>query len=320
MADQQNSYLVTGGAGFIGSNIVKELLERGQRVRVLDNFATGKRENLFVFRGNGNFELIEGDLRSFHTVRIAVKSMDYILHQGALPSVPRSIHDPLTTNDVNILGTLNILEAAKEFGVKRVIYASSSSIYGDSDSLPKTEDMPVNPLSPYALSKYTAERYCTIFSKIYGLETVCLRYFNVFGPNQDPTSQYSAVIPKFIRLVNEGERPTIYGDGTQSRDFTHVSNIVSANLLACTADGAVGQVFNIACGERYYLLQLVETINRILGTRVEPVFAAERPGDVKHSFADIARAKEKLGFKVVTRFEAGLSELIERMKVKKEMV
>jgi UDP-glucose 4-epimerase len=204
-----DAYLVTGGAGFIGSNIVKELLTREQRVRVLDNFSTGKRENLFEFKESPNFELIEGDLRSFHTVRTAVKDMDYILHQGALPSVPRSVNDPLTTNDVNILGTLNILEAAKEFGVKRVVYASSSSIYGDNKILPKTEDMPINPLSPYALSKYTGERYCQIFTKIYGLETVCLRYFNVFGPNQDPTSQYSAVIPKFIRLMSEGKRHTI---------------------------------------------------------------------------------------------------------------
>ena len=208
-------YLVTGGAGFIGSNIVKELLTRGEYVRVLDNFATGKRENVFEFKNNPNFELIEGDLRSFHIVRNAVKDVDYILHQGALPSIPRSINDPITTNDVNILGTLNILEAAKEFGVRRVAYASSSSVYGNSADLPKTEDIPVQPLSPYALSKYTGERYCQIYYKIYGLETVVLRYFNVFGPNQDPTSQYSAVIPKFIKLMKEGQSPTIYGDGTQ---------------------------------------------------------------------------------------------------------
>jgi len=308
-----NAYLVTGGAGFIGSNIVKELLHRKQRVRVLDNFATGKRENLFEFKGNPDFELVEGDLRSFHIVRTAVKGMDYILHQGALPSVPRSVNDPLTTNDVNILGTLNILEAAKEFGVKRVIYASSSSIYGDNESLPKTEDMPINPLSPYALSKYTGERYCQIFTQIYGLETVCLRYFNVFGPNQDPTSQYSAVIPKFIRLMSEGKRPTIYGDGTQSRDFTYVSNIIAANLLACTAKEACREVFNIACGERYTLLQLVDTLNRILGTKIEPVFEAERPGDVKHSLADIFSAKETLGFQVNTHFEQGLNELVKEM-------
>lgn len=311
--EKQNTYLVTGGAGFIGSNIVKELLQRKEQVRVLDNFATGKRENLFEFKGNPDFELIEGDLRSFHVVRTAVKDMDYVLHQGALPSVPRSIHDPLTTNDVNILGTLNILEAAKEFGVKRVVYASSSSIYGDNEVLPKTEDMPINPLSPYALSKYTGEHYCRIFTRIYGLETVCLRYFNVFGLNQDPTSQYSAVIPKFIRLMSEGKLPIIYGDGTQSRDFTYVSNIVAANLLACTVEGIGGELFNIACGQSYTLLHLVDTLNRILGTNIEPMFEKERPGDVKHSLADISRAGEKLGFQVNTYFEQGLTELVKEM-------
>jgi UDP-glucose 4-epimerase len=313
--DKQNAYLVTGGAGFIGSNIVKELLQKEQKVRVLDNFATGKRENLFEFKNNPDFELIEGDLRSFHVVRTAVKDMDYVLHQGALPSVPRSIHDPLTTNDVNILGTLNILEAAKEFGVKRVVYASSSSIYGDNESLPKTEDMPINPLSPYALSKFTGEHYCRIFTRIYGLETVCLRYFNVFGPNQDPTSQYSAVVPKFIRLMSEGKRPIIYGDGTQSRDFTYVSNVVAANLLACTGEGIPGEVFNIACGQSYTLLNLVDALNRILGTAIEPLFEAERPGDVKHSLADISRAKEKLGFQVNNHFEQGLTKLVKEMNV-----
>lgn len=313
--DTKNAYLVTGGAGFIGSNIVKELLQRKQQVRVLDNFATGKRENLFEFKNNPDFELIEGDLRSFHVVRTALKGMDYVLHQEALPSVPRSVHDPLTTNDVNILGTLNILEAAKEFGVKRVVYASSSSIYGDNDSLPKTEDMPVNPLSPYALSKYTGERYCQIFTRIYGLETVCLRYFNVFGPNQDPTSQYSAVIPKFIRLMSEGKRPVIFGDGTQSRDFTYVSNVVAANLLACTAPGIGGELFNIACGQSYTLLQMVEALNRILETKIEPVFEEERPGDVRHSLADISRAVNKLGFQVNARFEVGLNELVRGIDV-----
>ncbi|HEC91943.1 MAG TPA: SDR family oxidoreductase [Candidatus Atribacteria bacterium] len=304
-------YLITGGAGFIGSNIVKELLRRGKQVRVLDNFATGKRENLFEFKNNPNFELIEGDLRSFHIVRSSVKGVDYILHQGALPSIPRSIDDPITTNNVNILGTLNILEAGKEFGVKRVVYASSSSVYGDSKVLPKTEDMPVQPLSPYALSKYAGERYCQIYYKIYGLETVCLRYFNVFGPNQNPTSQYSAVIPKFIKLMKEGKSPTIYGDGTQSRDFTYVSNVVEANLLACQKDGVAGEIFNIACGEKHTILQLVDTINQILGRNIKPIFEKERVGDVKHSLAEIEKAKRMLGFKVICRFEEGLKKLIE---------
>jgi UDP-glucose 4-epimerase len=309
----KNAYLVTGGAGFIGSNIVKELLHRKQKVRVLDNFSTGKRENLDEFKGNPDFELIEGDLRSFHVVRTAVKGMDFVLHQGALPSVPRSIHDPLTTNDVNIQGTLNILEAAKEFAIKRVVYASSSSIYGDNESLPKREDMPVLPQSPYALSKYAGERYCQIFYRLYGLETVCLRYFNVFGANQDPNSQYSAVIPKFITMMTEGKRPLIYGDGSQSRDFTHAANVVAANLMACTTKDIAGEVFNIACSERHTLLQLVYLLNKIMGTSIVPIFEDQRPGDVKHSLADISRAKEKMGFQVNTRFKEGLMALVSEM-------
>lgn len=303
-------YLVTGGAGFIGSNIVKELLERGEQVRVLDNFSTGKRENLLPFNGNPNLEVIEGDLRSFHIVRDALRGCDYILHQGALPSVPRSIKDPITSNEVNINGTLHILEAAREFGVKRVVFASSSSVYGNNDTLPKVETMPVAPLSPYALTKYAGERYCQIFHALYGVETVALRYFNVFGPNQDPTSQYSAVIPKFIKLIKEGKRPVIYGDGMQSRDFTYVSNNVEANLLACTAPDVAGEVFNIACGERYTLLDLVNTINEILCTHVEPVFEPPRLGEVKHSLADIEKARKMLGFEVKIKFREGLEKTI----------
>lgn len=303
-------YLVPGGAGFIGSNITKELIKRGEFVRVLDNFATGKRENIFEFKSNQNFELIEGDLRSFHIVRDAVKGIDFVLHQGALPSVPRSINDPITTNDVNILGTLNILEASKEFGVKRVVYASSSSVYGDSEILPKKENMPVQPLSPYSLSKYTGERYCQIYYNIYGLETVSLRYFNVFGTNQDPTSQYSAVIPKFVKLMKDGKQPKIYGDGSQSRDFTFVSNIVKANILACTADRAAGQVFNIACGKSFTILQLVEFINKILEKNIKPNFDKPRIGEVRHSQADIEKATKILNYKVETNFKEGLIQLI----------
>lgn len=306
-------YLVTGGAGFIGSNIVKELLRRGEKVRLLDNFATGKRENLLPFNGDPNLEVIEGDLRSFHIVRDAVRGCDYVLHQGALPSVPRSIKDPITSNEVNINGTLHILEAAREFGVKRVVFASSSSVYGNNATLPKVETMPVAPLSPYALTKYAGERYCQVFHALYGVETVALRYFNVFGPNQDPTSQYSAVIPKFIKMIKEGRRPVIYGDGTQSRDFTFVSNNVEANLLACTAPDVAGEVFNIACGERYTLLDLVHTINEILGTRVEPLFEPPRPGDVKHSLADIEKAKRMLGFEVKVKFREGLEKTIQTL-------
>lgn len=304
-------YLVTGGAGFIGSNIVSELLKQGQQVVVLDNFATGKRENILPLMKNENLTMIEGDLRSFHIVRSAVKGVDYILHQGALPSVPRSINDPITSNDVNILGMLNILEAAKEFGVKRVITASSSSIYGNSETLPKVESMPVNPLSPYALTKYAQERYCQIFSQIYGLETVALRYFYVFGPNQDPTSQYSAVIPKFIKLIMADKEPVIYGDGSQSRDFTFVENNVWANIQACTAQKAAGEVINIACGERYTLIDLVNMINEILGKKIEPKFEKDRAGDVKHSLAGIEKAKELLGYEVRVDFREGLRRTID---------
>jgi len=304
-------YLVTGGAGFIGSNIVEELLKRSEKVRVLDNFATGKRENILQYRDNPDLEIIEGDLRSFHIVRDAVKGADYVLQQGALPSVPRSINDPITSNDVNILGTLNILEAAKEFGVKRVVFASSSSVYGDSEHLPKTEDMAVAPLSPYAVTKYAAERYCQIYYTLYGLETVCLRYFNVFGPNQDPTSQYSAVIPLFIQAIRENRQPVIYGDGMQSRDFTYVSNNVEANLLACIADGVAGEVFNIACGGKFTLLELVSEINTTLGQNIEPVFEPERPGDVKHSLADISKAKTMLSYKSEVDFTAGIQKTVE---------
>jgi len=307
-------YLVTGGAGFIGSNIVKELLVRGEQVRVLDNFSTGKRENLFPFKENPDLEVFEGDLRSFHIVRDAVKGVDYVLHQGALPSVPRSVKDPITSNDVNINGTLNVLEASKEFGVKRVVFASSSSVYGNSEAMPKMETMPVAPLSPYALTKYTGERYCQIYYQLYGLETVALRYFNVFGPNQDPTSQYSAVIPKFIKMMKEGKRPVIYGDGTQSRDFTYVSNNVEANILACTAHGVAGEVFNIACGERYTLIELVDSINQLIGKNIEPIFQKERPGDVKHSLAGIEKAQIILGFKVAKKFNEGLKMIIKYLQ------
>ena len=304
-------YLVTGGAGFIGSNIVKELLKRGEKVRVLDNFATGKRDNLNPFRSNPNFDIVEGDLRSFHIVRSAIRGVDFVLHQGALPSVPRSINDPITTNDVNILGTLNILEAAKEFGVKRVVCASSSSVYGNSEKLPKEENMQISPLSPYAITKYAQERYCQVYYQIYRLETVCLRYFNVFGPNQDPSSQYSAVIPKFINMIHDGIRPVIFGDGSQSRDFTYVDNNVEANILACTAQNAPGETFNIACGERYTLIDLVDEINKMLGTNVQPLFNETRTGDVKHSLASIEKAKNILGFNVKTDFKSGLKKTIE---------
>jgi nucleoside-diphosphate-sugar epimerase len=303
-------YLVTGGAGFIGSNIVKELILRKQNIRVLDNFSTGKRENLAPFYDYSGFEMIEGDLRSFHIVRDSIKGADFVLHQGALPSVPRSVKDPITTNEVNINGTLNVLEASREFNVKRVVFASSSSVYGDSVLLPKVENMPVAPLSPYALSKYAGERYCQIFYKLYGIETVALRYFNVFGPNQDPTSQYSAVIPKFIKQIREGRQPVIYGDGLQSRDFTYVSNNVEAILMACTQANIAGEVFNIASGMSYTLHDLVNHINQLLAVKIGPIFENTRLGDVRHSLASINKAKEKLKFHVNIDFFQGLEKLI----------
>lgn len=306
------TYLITGGAGFIGSNIVAELVRRGERVRVLDNLSTGKRENIAPFLSQ--VELIEGDLRHPEAVRQAVEGVDYVLHQGALPSVQRSIEDPLTTNEVNARGTLNLLIAARDAGVRRVVYASSSSIYGDSPALPKTEEMRPAPKSPYAASKLAGEHYCQAFHQVYGLETVCLRYFNVFGPNQDPTSEYAAVIPKFITAMLRGERPVIYGDGLQSRDFTPVVNVVEANLLAVDAEGAAGEVFNVACGKRYNLLEFVEALNRILDTSLTPIQAAPRPGDVRHSQADISKAERVLGYRVEVEFEEGLERAVECYK------
>lgn len=305
-------YLVTGGAGFIGSNIVNELLSRFEKVRVLDNFSTGKRSNVIKFMDNPNFELIEGDVRSFHIVRDAVKGCDFVLHQAALPSVQRSIVDPLTTNEVNVLGTLNILEASREFGVKRVVFASSSSIYGNTETLPKIESMAISPLSPYAISKYSAERYCQIYYEIYKVETVCLRYFNVFGENQDPQSQYSAVIPKFIKYFLENKQPEIYGDGTQSRDFTFVKNVVEANLLACKSSKAAGHVLNIASGKAYSLNEMVDYINNKLNKNIKPIFKENRKGDVKHSLADISKAKDLLSYTPIWEFKIGLEKVIER--------
>ncbi|MEE9162584.1 MAG: SDR family oxidoreductase [Candidatus Neomarinimicrobiota bacterium] len=303
-----SKYLVTGGAGFIGSNIVVRLVERGDGVRVLDNFSTGRRGNLEGLENE--LEVIEGDMRSYHIVREAVDGVDYVLHQGALPSVPRSIRDPITSMEVNVNGTLHILDAAVSAGVKRVIYASSSSIYGNSMSLPKSEDMKPDPKSPYATSKLAGEHYCRVFTEIYGLETVCLRYFNVFGPHQDPTSQYSAVIPKFIRSLQERTQPTIYGDGTQSRDFTYVANIVAANLLACTAPDITGETLNIACGQRHTLLDLVAALNEIMGTDIEPLFAEPRQGDVLHSHASIEKAQAKLGYATDVDFPEGLARTV----------
>ncbi len=305
-------FLVTGGAGFIGNNLVEALLKRGDSVRVLDNFATGRRSNLTKFIAD--IELIEGDMRSYHIVRKAMQGMEYVLHQAALPSVPRSINDPLTTNEVNVTGTLNLLNAAVEAGVKRFVSASSSSVYGDTPISPKVESLPPNPKSPYAVSKLAGEKYGQVFYQIYGLETVALRYFNVFGPRQDPGSQYSAVIPKFVRALQEGRSPVIYGDGTQSRDFTYIANNVAANLLACEAPGVGGKVFNIACGTNFSLNTLLAELNDILGTNISAQYDPPRKGDILHSTAGIDLAKTELGYSPQVDFRKGLELLVQQFE------
>ncbi len=275
----------------------------------MDNFSTGKRENLKSFEKD--IEIIEGDIRSYHTVNQAIKSVDVVLHQAALPSVPRSINDPLTTNDVNVGGTLNVLYAAKENKVKRIVFASSSSVYGDNPELPKHEGMIPNPLSPYAVSKLAAENYCRVFGKLYNIETVILRYFNVFGPRQDPNSQYSAVIPKFIKAMINNERPRIYGDGTQSRDFTYVSNVVEGNILAATKPVESGIIMNCACHGQVTLNELVENLNELLNKDIKPIYSERKPGDIKHSFADITLIEEKLNYSPLVNFKEGLKRTVE---------
>lgn len=302
-------FLITGGAGFIGSNIASELLKKGYSVRILDNFSSGKRENLKGMEKD--IELVEGDIRSYHIVQDSLKDIDIVLHQAALPSVPRSIKDPITTNDVNINGTLNILEAAVDLKVKRVVYASSSSVYGDNPVLPKVETMTPNPLSPYAVSKLTGEKYCNVFSRIYGLETVCLRYFNVFGPRQDPTSQYSAVIPKFIKAISQDIQPVIYGDGEQSRDFTYISNVIQANILAATSDCESGITVNCAVSGQITLNDLVKEMNTLMNKDIHPIYEGPRAGDIKHSYADISLAEKSIGYKPVVSFEEGLKRTID---------
>lgn len=311
----ERKVLVTGGAGFIGSNLVSELLKRGYGVKVLDNFSSGKRDNIKRFEKE--VELIEGDIRSYHIVREAVRGVEVVFHQAALPSVPRSVKDPITTNEVNVNGTLNVLDASVSANVRRVIYASSSSVYGDNPELPKHEGMLPNPLSPYAVSKLAGERYCSVFSRIYGLETVSLRYFNVFGPNQDPGSQYSAVIPKFIKAMSNDERPVIFGDGEQSRDFTFVSNVIDANLLASDADCDPGIVMNCACSGQVSLNDLVRHINRLLCKEIQPVYSDTRTGDIKHSFADIRLAASKINFSPGVDFESGLEITVNSYKKSK---
>ena len=303
--------LVTGGAGFIGSHLTEILLKQGHQVRVLDNFSTGKKGNLIFERPNPSLEVINGDVRELRDCQKAVAGIDYVFHEAALASVQRSVEDPLTTHAVNVGGTLHILMASREAGVKRVIYASSSSVYGDTPVLPKHEEMPPSPLSPYALQKNIGEQYCRLFSQLYGLETLSLRYFNIFGPKQDLTSVYSAVIPKFIDAFVQGRSPIVYGDGEQSRDFTYVENVVEANLLAMAVSHGRGEAMNIAYGQRTSLNQLLETLQRILGSKVKPVYQDPRPGDVKHSLADIGEAIAFLRYQPRVDIEAGLKRTAE---------
>ena len=301
------SYLVTGGAGFIGSHLVEELVRRGERVRVADSFITGKRENLAQVSG---VELLEGDLADFAVAQRAVAGIDYVLHQAAIPSVPRSVQDPITSNRANIDASLNVLVAARDAGVRRLVYAGSSSAYGDTPTLPKVETMGTAPLSPYALQKLVAEQYCQMFTRLYGLETVTIRYFNVFGPRQDPSSPYSGVISLFIRALAERRQPTIYGDGEQTRDFTYVANVVDGVLRACTAPDASGEVINVATGGRISLNQLFETVKRLTGADVSPIYAAPRAGDVRDSQADIGKARRLLGYQPLVALDQGLEQTV----------
>jgi nucleoside-diphosphate-sugar epimerase len=303
--------LVTGGAGFIGSNLVEALVERGDAVRVLDNFSTGRRENLAAFASY--ITLIEGDLVHLDDVRRAVEGIDVVFHQAAIPSVPRSVEDPIASDETNALGTLHVLVAARDAGVRRVVYASSSSVYGDqAPEKPKVETMTPRPISPYGVAKLAAEHYCQVFYQVYGLETVSLRYFNVFGPRQDPNSAYAAVIPRFVRAFLEGKPPTVYGDGGQTRDFTYVGNVVAGNLLAASAPStkAAGEVFNLASGGQISLNVLLETLETIIGGDIAPTYTDPRPGDIRHSRADIGKARKGLGFSPEISFEDGLRRTV----------
>src|SRR5271157_1189852 len=304
-------YLVTGAAGFIGSSLVRALLERGDEVRGIDNFATGRRENLTEVLSRMDFR--EADILDLDAMHKACAGVDYVLHEAAIPSVPKSVLDPLGSNRANVDGTVNVLVAARDAKVKRVVYAASSSAYGDTPTLPKHEDMRPDPISPYAVAKLAGEHYMVSFYRCYGLETVCLRYFNVFGPRQDPSSPYSGVLAKFIKAMLRGEQPTIFGDGEQSRDFTYIDNAVAANLLVCQAPAAqvAGQVFNIAAGRRATLNETFELLQDITGYSGAPKYAPERGGDIKHSLADISKAEAGLGYKPSVNFEEGLRRTVE---------
>jgi UDP-glucose 4-epimerase len=302
-------YLVTGGAGFIGSHIVERLVQDGHRVRVLDNLSTGKVANLETMAGQ--IEMVLGDVGDASTVKRAMEGVHVAFHEAALGSVPRSVEDPISTHRSNVDGTMNVLLAARDAGVRRVVYASSSSVYGETPELPKREEMPPEPLSPYALSKLVGEYYCSVFHRVYGVEAVSLRYFNIFGPRQDPNSQYSAVIPRFLTALIEGRPLVVYGDGRQTRDFTYVENVVEANLLAAEAEGAAGGVFNIACGGRYSLMELLAKLAELTGRQPSPIHEPSRAGDVRDSQASIERTRAGLGYRVSVGFEEGLRRTVE---------
>src|SRR4051812_31085041 len=301
-------YLVTGGAGFIGSHLAEELVRRGERVRIVDSLITGKKQNIAHLSG---VEFIHGDLAELDVARNAVAGIDFVLHQAAIPSVPRSVQDPITTNRANIDASLNVLVAARDAGVRRLVYAGSSSAYGNTPTLPKVETMPTAPLSPYALQKLVAEQYCQMFTRLYGLETVTIRYFNVFGPRQDPSSPYSGVISLFISALCEGRQPKIYGDGEHTRDFTFVANVVDGVLKACHTPKASGEVINVATGGRISLNHLFRTVRDLVGAKVDPIYADPRAGDVKDSQADIAKANALLGYTPIMSFEDGLKQTVE---------
>jgi UDP-glucose 4-epimerase len=301
------NYLVTGGAGFIGSNIARELIQLGQSVRVLDDFSSGCRKNLTGVADR--IDLIEGDIRDLETVRAAVDGIDIVLHQAAVPSVPRSVADPVTSNAVNIDGTLNVLEASRQAGVRKLVMASSSSVYGESEELPKHEAMASHPLSPYAITKLTDEHYCRVYWELYRFPTVCLRYFNIFGPHQDPNSEYAAVVPKFITALLAGKTPVVYGDGEQSRDFTYIENCVQANLLAALNDKIVGDVYNVACGNQFTLNQLLNALRKIIGTDTQAQYDPPRPGDIRHSYASVDKLKG-CGYNPKVGFEEGLRHTV----------
>ena len=302
------NYLITGGAGFIGSNIATRLVEKGERVRVLDNFSSGRRENITALPDT--VEIIDGDIRDYWTVVKAVEGIDYVLHQAALPSVPRSVNNPLTSNAVNIDGTLNVLEAARHAGVKKFVMASSSSIYGESVELPKHEGMEPSPLSPYAVTKLTCEHYLRVYWGLYQFPTVALRYFNIFGPRQDPGSEYAAVVPKFIMALLNGRQPTVFGDGEQSRDFTYIDNCVQANILAATNEQMVGDQFNVACGGQFTLNQLLDKLREIIGADIAANYAPVRQGDILHSYAAIDKLKG-FGYDPQVGFDEGLRRTVE---------